>query len=596
MSDDEQQFQGDSRQGLAYLLKRLYQNSRATFTQHIAHRATSTFTLQGDAPPPQAVCNVGMLVYPQNPLIDEPQVRYLNVDDVQSGLVNSRFRVEDSSGRTVQPDEDGNYFFEADTPEFAMVNAFYYATFTLRMFERYAGRTIAWAFPSPRLMIDAHAGTLANAFYNEQARMIGFHKYTNTAGKHVSTAENADVVTHETAHAVLDGLRDLWNESFGLGCRAFHEAFGDLAAVLVALHDDSLIRQLLSWTDNNLRVSNVVSEVAEHLVQALQSGEVSQPEHTIYLRNALNKLKAQPFDALSYVADDPEITLSRQEHNYSRLFTGACYDVLVGIYELYCQANSPYVAVIKARDTLGSMLTLAIELAPVGEMTFADMARAFLTADRVAHKGEFAAILTDVFIERGILTAEEVQEHAQAEQALPDVRLPKVLNNALASAQFLEAVVLPALGIAPSEELMPLGTHRNADGYAFLTYYSVRSTELNDSIYRNFDGAVIDLFGGLTLGFDPQDRLCSVVYRPVTDEDVRQVRIVIAELIRYNRVATSLYLAHEAPSPSPKGLYVRPLPQVESARIVKYPVVYDVIPDKMSRFLDYLKRWQLPKP
>src|SRR5690606_15601774 len=125
------------------------------------------------------------------------------------------------------PDEDGNYIFSVDTSQFELVNAFFYTTFTLRMYERYARRAIPWAFPGARITVDVHVGNDANAFYNENARLLGFHTFTGHDGVERSTAISADIVTHEAAHAVLDGLRDLWNESFGLGPRAFHESFGD---------------------------------------------------------------------------------------------------------------------------------------------------------------------------------------------------------------------------------------------------------------------------------------------------------------------------------------------------------------------------------
>ena len=69
--------------------------------------------------------------------------------------------------------------------------------------------------------------------------------------------------------------------------------------MLVALHDDSLVRRLLKITNGNLRTSNFISEVAEHLTQELQNNPHFQ-DHTIYLRNAVNLLKGKPFDELPY--------------------------------------------------------------------------------------------------------------------------------------------------------------------------------------------------------------------------------------------------------------------------------------------------------
>src|SRR5688572_32067053 len=41
---------------------------------------------------------------------------------------------------------------------------------------------------------------------------------------------------------------------------AFHESFGDMTAVLVALHDDALVKRLLTWSKGDLRLDNFVTD------------------------------------------------------------------------------------------------------------------------------------------------------------------------------------------------------------------------------------------------------------------------------------------------------------------------------------------------
>lgn len=592
MSDFEQDnmFHGE---GVFRTFQRLYQSSRAHVSSVLTQRSANTFTTHADPVPTEAWASVSLLVYPQDPLSYEPQIRTLDVADVQAGLLNSRFRVESSRGVVATPDEDGNYFYAPHTPEFSLVNAFYYATFTLRMFERYANRAIQWAFPSPRLRIDPHVGDAGSAFYNEQDRLIGFHSYKTADGTMSNTADSADIVSHETAHAVLDGLRDLWNESFGLGTRAFHESFGDIAAVLVALHDDTLVQRTLAWTDGDLRRSNVISELAEHLARNLAEGMPQRdPKHTIYLRNALNALKNAPFDSLDYLPKDPELTLARQEHNYSRLFTGAFYEILVGVYEELCTHHSPYVALHKARDVMGYLLVMAVELAPIGELDFSDMACAFLTADKVLYEGKHHPVMIRVFSERLLLSQLACETHLNSLAQLPEVRLPQTLNNALSVALFLEKTLLPVLHLPITEDLFPFSTYRNSEGYCFMTFFSVRQIKLSGKEYKEYDGVLVDSFGGLTVAFTPDDRLFSVVYRPVTAEDERQIRITIADLIAYGRISTRIHDYDETPTPTPKGLYIRPMGSTQDGVLVKYPIVFDAIPPKMSSFVDYLMRWR----
>ncbi|HLU10453.1 MAG TPA: hypothetical protein VK003_12360, partial [Oceanobacillus sp.] len=401
-------------------LRRLQEQNLSNIPAMIAQRALGTFTLQEDAPSEESLGEVRVLVYPQDPFIGEPEVRIMQKRDIRPGLVNSRVRIRDSRANPAQPDEDGNYLYWPDTPEFDQVNCFYYTTFTLRMYERYAQRELPWSFPLPRIDVDPHIGNGANAFYSEQDRLIGFYSF-EANGQSFNAAQSADVISHETAHAVLDGLRDLHNESFGLGPSAFHESFGDMTSVLVALHDDSLITRVLNVTQGDLRIDNFIAAIAEYLQQSAQQVQEHVEEHTVYLRNALNTLKHMPFDALPYIPPNPETELGRESHNYSRLFTGAFYDILAGVYDHLRKKAQPRIAIHRARDIVGHMVVCAIELGPVGEFDFSDMAKAFLAADYVLYKGQYADILSQVFDGRGILAKADAEKFLSSLKQLPDL-------------------------------------------------------------------------------------------------------------------------------------------------------------------------------
>lgn len=594
---DMNELDNRSKHSMYNMIRQLQEHIRSNIPAMIAHRALSSFTLSEEETPLQAREQVLVVVYPQDPFVGEPEVRRMSVNDVRDGLINGRVRIDDSRGEAAKPDENGNYMYLPGSIEFDQVNAFYYTTFTLRMYERYARRSIPWSFPAPRISINPHVGNRANAFYDEHEQMLGFHTFTHN-GKEHSTAQSADIVSHEAAHAILDGLRDLYNESFGLGTRAFHESFGDITTVLVALHDDSLIRRLLKWTNGNLRMTTFVSEVAERLVDLVQDGDDYLTEHTLYLRNAFNQFIQIEFDDLPFATADP-LELCRQEHNYSRLFSGAFYDVLVGIYEMLKDAGeADYVAIYKARDTIGRIVMTAIEAGPVGELTFADMARSFLSADDILFDGKHIEVIKHVFAERGILSEDDADTHLDYIRNLPDIKLPSSINSWLASAQFLEEDILPALNLDIDDDLTPLSTHRNADGTVFMTYFSSRNLRLYGEQYGKFDGTRVDVMGGLTLMFDDEDHLRSVCYRPVTDEDVRQIRILIAEMIEAGSIVDQLYLSSQETlyREMPQGLFIPDsLPgklDESEYKLVKYPVIFDEIPEDAPEFEDYLNKWQ----
>lgn len=592
----------DEKSSIFFRLRRLQEQNRSDIPGMMMQKSMSAFTLHDDVAPEPPRSTISVVVHPQDPFVGEPSVRQMSSSDIGPGLVNTRFQIRDSVVKPARPDAQGNYLYWPGTPEFDQVNSFYYATFTLRMYERYAHRTLPWSFPAPRLFIDPHAGDGANAFYSEQDRLLGFHSF-EVEKEFVYAAQSADVVSHETAHAILDGLRDLYNESFGLGPAAFHESFGDMTAVLVALHDDSLVRRLLDWTKGNLRLGNFISVVADQLTERLKQQGQQIPGRTIYLRNALNDLKFLAFDQLPYVSANPEVELGREVHNYSRLFTGAFYDIVVGIYESLRRSMEDRTALHSTRDIVGHILIGAIELGPVGELDFSDMARAFLAADTILYDGKHNPILKQVFDARGLLSTADADSFLNGLTTLPDVRAPENIDSAVDAALFLEQKIAPMLSI-PSD-LTPMNAYRNAAGSVFITYFNHRRTTLQGGQFRQFEGSHLDIFGGLTLAFDSTGRLRSVCLRPVTDEDIRQIHILTADLIADGSIVAgsgSTNLVTTQPlynqPDNPAGLWLGNPPLIDAplepgrAKLVKYPVIFDKLPGRISNGLQYLAAWR----
>lgn len=610
--EDSQSFIPETREALRNHLRKLQHHIQTDISAEMAKKAEGAFNVgkpehfvgaQGiDSP-------VSLVVYPQDPFVSAPEIRELPKADVQPGLTNSRIRIRDSQHPVAQPDDDNNYLYWTDTPQFNQVNAFYYATITLRMCEKFVNRPIPWAFRSPHLKIDPHAGYGMNAYYHEKDRQLGFFSFKFGEENMLNTAQSADVVSHETAHAVLDGLRDLYNQSFGLGPLAFHESFGDMIAVLVALQDDSLVQRLLEWTEGDLRMANFVSEVAEHVIQLLQELEEMEAinERTVYLRNAFNMFHYKPFDDLPYFSDNPSHKLGRESHNYSRLFTGAFYDLLVEIYEYVRQGDDikPRIAIHKARDIAGHLLMYAVELGPVGELTFSDMARAFLTADVLLNDGEHLDLLIDIFAQRKILSESDARTHLERRRQLPEITLPDHVDSSLDSGIFLAEVVAPALNL-PDVEFTPMNAQTNQRGYTFFTYFTTEEITLRGTEYKQFNGSRLEVFGGLTLAFDPDGHLVSVEYRPVNDEDIRQIRLLTTELVKYGMVAEQengnglIRAEYTSPTGRPSVqthlLHLRntPLPGQpdEGPRLVRVPIIMDSFPLHEENFATYLKQWQ----
>jgi len=567
------------------LLRRLQEQNESDLPANIAQKTITAFTLQPEpeVQPETGPGFVNVMVYPQDPFVSAPEVRQMTASYINPGLVNTRFQVRDRLAAPAQPDEQGNYMFWPGKPEFDQVNSFYYATFTLRMYERYAQRALPWSFQQELIMIDPHNGLGGNAYYSELDHLLGFNGFQDGSDL-IQSSQSADIVSHETGHAILDGMRDLYNESFGLGSNAFHESFGDMTAVLVALHDDSLIKRLLDWTGGDLRIDNFISTVAEQVTNRLQARGEKIQGRTVYLRNALNKFTDIPFDQLPSTPNDPDLELSREKHNYSRLFTGAFYDILVAIYEQTRQTPADRIAIHGVRDIVGNLLTTAVELGPVCELTFSDMAQAFLSADNLLYDGKHTDILIKVFDQRKILSADVAREYVASLKNLPAIQAPSAVGSAEVALSFLHDQVIPKLNFPSDVTFSPLAAYSNAAGNVFMTYASTRRINLRGSQFLSYDGSHLDVYGGITLAFDSEKHLRSMCVRLVADEDVRQIEILTADLIARGQVtpltaANTFSAAFDVSDTFSTDL------------LLKNPMLIDKLPAYVSDLVSYLIEW-----
>jgi hypothetical protein len=235
--------------------------------------------------------------------------------------------------------------------------------------------------PGPVLPAVPIAGEGLNAFYDRRA--LRFFRGENPAtGEPVHAGESADIVAHEEGHAVLDAARpDLWDAPH-FEAAAFHEAFGDLASILVAFDEPALVRAVLGETQGALAQSNLVSRVAEELAAAAhaQYGPgVALPDA---LRDAVNAFAYA--DPATLPSSAPPEALSAEPHSFCRVLTGACWDVLVALYEAFgggeANAARDEEALTRAARETGRLFAEAALRAPVGADFFQRVARRMVRA------------------------------------------------------------------------------------------------------------------------------------------------------------------------------------------------------------------------
>ena len=253
------------------------------------------------------------------------------------------------------------------------------------------GRTIPWAFEGNRLIVVPHAGYGENAYYDRKSKSLQFY-YFGSDKDTVFTCLSVDIVNHEFGHAVLDGVRPLFNESSNPQTGGFHEFMGDLSAILLTLLNSTLRGQLADATGGKFEDATTLFSIAEEFGEAVKG----RP----YLRTARNDLK------MSKLADETSA------HTLSQVLTGAMFDVLIALGENY-RTNSGKTskqAFWYAADRMQRMAIQPLDLLPPVEVTFRDYALAVCRSQQLSDPIDpegYYDMLIKVFRDREVLSPED---------------------------------------------------------------------------------------------------------------------------------------------------------------------------------------------
>ncbi len=414
----------------------------------------------------------------------------------------------------------GNQVVEQKTahlPQFHQVSVWATLQRALAFFEDGSalGRRIPWAFEGNRLIVVPRAGYGENAFYDRGSKSLQFY-YFGSGSDVVYTCLSADIVNHEFGHAVLDGIRPLYNESSLVQTGAFHEFIGDLTAILLTLKNGDLRRYVAKATAGDMAKADPISSIAEEFGKNVSG----RP----YLRTASNQDKM------------PDVKGETSVHRVSMVLTGAMFDILIELAEHYRglpvespaggeaasperKRASPAQAFWYAADRMQRTAIQPLDLLPPVDVTFRDYALAVCRSQQLADPIDpegYYGMLIKVFREREILSEEDEQRLKQP-QYLYD-RLRFCVNPDISGISRSRAAAYRFLDDNRQELLIPAGQDffvadlYDANKYGrqrarlprqiILEYVWREEVLLQGKRFGPFDGRYTSMLCGGTLVFD----------------------------------------------------------------------------------------------
>ncbi len=439
--------------------------------------------------------------------------------------------------------------FNPGTPEFEAGELFVVLTQTYAAWTDFFGADFIWQPGFSQLPIYPRAGQDFNAYYDRKGLKF-FYNTDKATNQMMYTCESSDIVAHECGHAVLDAHHPDYWDSLLSETGAFHEAFGDMSAMLVTLGDPNVRAAILAEHGGDLAKSNAVSRLAEQLARGLyDSGYADTVVSPAALRDAVNKFKYHEPDKLPGKA--PASKLSSESHSFSRVFSGAFYDLLVGVYEQLRKeraAVSPDAALEQARGLAGHMLAQGLILAPKGDAPFKTIASSMITVDAQNFSGKYFAALRKAFVGRRILKGGEAKRlhaiegagHTETSALLgtasASIGAPVTLDPArLRIGDDLPSGYRQAVSV-PRQEFYLVDDRTRRDASHVLDYTATRTMELKGSALGAANGAVVDLTDSLAVQVDRDGQVTSSHLHKSDRGHERRIRDHVEKLVARGRV------------------------------------------------------------
>lgn len=297
--------------------------------------------------------------------------------------------------------QDG-YAPSEGNPQFHQQMVYAVAMNTISNFERALGRQALWSSQElgdkdevfvKKLRIYPHALRAANAYYSPQKKALLFGYFQGPTGT-VFSCLSQDIVTHETTHALLDGMHRRYIDDNHPDTLAFHEAFADMVALFQHFTFGEVLKHQIARTRGDLQSQSLLSELAQEF--GVATGRYGA------LRNAIGETDA---DGVWHpVKPDPaRLAHAMEPHERGAILVAAVFAAFLEIYKVRTKniislasagsgklpdgalhpslVNALAGEATKTARHFLHMSIRALDYCPPFDITFGDYMRALITAD-----------------------------------------------------------------------------------------------------------------------------------------------------------------------------------------------------------------------
>lgn len=289
-------------------------------------------------------------------------------------------RLADKDG--LRPNKDGEYVFQPGTRQYIAANTMATIQSTVNAMSEKFGQDINWAFGEKQIKLIPDGGVMLNAYYSRQDESLNFfHAKDPVTQQQVYTGSSGEVVSHEAGHAILDAIRPGFLSSWHADTNGFHEAFGDLTALYMSSQNDQVCELAARECGGDLHKPNCLSATGELLGRTINNEAGRNVTGGDHVRSLINDFKWQ---APHTVDRNPSGTdpLTTEVHSWSRIFSGAQYDVMAAITQRNIADGMDAAAAIKSAGSESmDVLAKAINMSPKENATYRDIALCMLKAD-----------------------------------------------------------------------------------------------------------------------------------------------------------------------------------------------------------------------